>query len=206
MTPSLFPSVVGASGVFPVLLDTCALFGPLLRDVLLEAAWDGMYRPHWSNGILAELEKNLREKKGWDDRRINHLGVELRNAFPEALVDVPLGFEQCLTCDLNDRHVLAAAIVGGCKVLVTQNTRDFPSSSTEPFGIRAVRPGTFLLDLFHLDRPHMVDCLRRMEARNTRYPQTVEEILHCRGITTQAPVFARECCEYLGLPNPPVHQ
>jgi predicted nucleic acid-binding protein len=206
VTPSLFTSVVGASGVFPVLLDTCALFGPLLRDVLLEAAWDGMDRPHWSNGILAELEKNLREKKGWDDRRINHLGVELRNAFPEALVDVPLGFEQCLTCDPKDRHVLAAAIVGECKVLVTQNTRDFPRSSTEPFGIRAVRPGTFVLDLFHLDRPQMVDCLRRMEARNTRYPQTVEEILHCRGITTQAPVFARECCEYLGLPNPPVHQ
>jgi hypothetical protein len=98
VTPSLFTSVVGASGVFPVLLDTCALFGPLLRDVLLEAAWDGM------------------------------------------------------------------------------------------------------------DRPQMVDCLRQMEARNTRYPQTVEEILHCRGITTQAPVFARECCEYLGLPNPPAHQ
>lgn len=205
MTPSLFTSVVGASGVFPVLLDTCALFGPNLRDVLLEAAWDGMYRPHCSNGILVELERNLR-KKGLDDRRINHLGVELRNAFPEAMVVVPLRFEQCLTCDPNDRHVLAAAIVGGCKVLVTQNTKDFPRSSTEPFGIRAVRPGTFLLDLFHLDRPRMVDCLRRIEARNTRYPQTVEEILHCRGLTTQAPVFARECCEYLGLPIPPAHQ
>ena len=202
MTPSLFTSVVGASGVFPVLLDTCALFGPLLRDVLLEAAWDGMYRPHWSNGILAELERNLR-KKGWDDRRINHLGKNLRISFPEAMVDVPLGFEQCLTCDRKDRHVLAAAIVGGCKVIVTQNTKDFPNSSTEPFGIRAVRPGTFLLDLFHLDRPQMVDCLKRIEARNTHYPQTVVEILHCRGITTQAAGFARECCEYLELPNPP---
>jgi hypothetical protein len=153
VTPSLFTSVVGASGVFPVLLDTCALFGPLLRDVLLEA-----------------------------------------------------GFEQGLTCDPKDRHVLAAAIVGGCKVIVTQNTNDFPKSSTEPFGIRAVRPGMFLLDLFHLDRPQMVDCLRKIEARNTRYPQTLEEILHCRGLTSQAPVFARECCEYLGLPIPPAHQ
>lgn len=204
MTPSLFTSVIGASGVFPVLLDTCALFGPLLRDVLLEAGWNGMYRPHWSNGILAELERNLR-RKGWDERRINHLGEALRNSFPEAMVDVPLGFEQCLTCDPKDRHVLAAAIVGGCKVIVTQNTKDFPKSSTEPFGIRAVRPGTFLLDLYHLDRPQMVDCLRRIESRNTRYPQTIEEILHCKGLATQAPVFARECCEYLGLPSPPAH-
>ena len=205
MTPSLFTSVVGASGVFPVLLDTCALFGPRLRDVLLEAAWDGMYRPQWSNGILAELERNLR-RKGWNDGRINHLGEELRNSFPEAMVDVPLGFEQGLTCDPKDRHVLAAAIVGGCKVIVTQNTNDFPKSSTDPFGIRTVTPGIFLLDLFYLDRPRVVDCLRRIEARNSRYPQTIEEILHCRGITTQAAVFARECCEYLELPSPPAHQ
>ena len=205
MTPSLFTSVVGASGVFPVLLDTCTLFGPILRDVLLEAAWDGMYRPHWSHGILAELERNLR-RKGWDDRRINHLGEELRNSFPEAMVDVPSGFEQCLTCDPKDRHVLAAAIIGECKAIVTQNTNDFPNTSVEPFGIRAVRPGTFLLDLYHLDRPKMIDCLRRIEARNTRYPQTLQDILHSRGITTQAPDFARECCEYLGLPSPPAHQ
>jgi hypothetical protein len=164
-----------------------------------------MYRPHWSNGILAELERNLR-RKGWDDSRINHLGVELRKAFPEAMVEVPLGFEQGLPSDPKDRHVLAAAIVGACRVIVTQNTKDFPRSSTEPFGIRALRSGTFLLDLFHLDRPLMVDCLRQIESRNIRYPQTVKEILHCRGITTQAAVFARECCEYVELPSPPAHQ
>jgi len=33
------------SNAFPLLLDTRALFGPLLRDVLLEAAWDGMHCP-----------------------------------------------------------------------------------------------------------------------------------------------------------------
>jgi hypothetical protein len=147
------------------------------------------------------LERNLR-RKGWDNGRTNRLGVALRKAYPEAMVDVPLGFEQCLTCDPKDRHVLAAAIVGGCRVIVTQNTKDFPRSSTEPFGIRAVSPGTFLLDLFHLDRPLMVDCLRQIESRYTRYPQTIEEILYCRGLSTQAPVFARECCEYLGLPIP----
>ena len=184
----------------------CWGFGPLLRNVLLEAAWEGMYRPHWSNEILAELERNLRRRKSWNDRRISHLGSELRNAFPEALVDVPSGFEQCLTCDPKDRHVLAAAIVGGCKVIVTQITKVFPKSSTEPFGIRAVRPSIFLLDLFHLDRPQMVDCLKRIADRNQRSPQTVEEILHCRGLTSQAPEFARECCGYLGLPEPPTLQ
>ena len=53
---------------FPGLIDTFARFGPLLQDVLLEAAWQGMYRPHWSDGILAELERNLR-KKDWNEAR-----------------------------------------------------------------------------------------------------------------------------------------
>ena len=40
------------------------------------------------------------------------------------MVDVPMGFEQCLTCDPKDRHVRAGAIVGGCRVIVTQNTKE----------------------------------------------------------------------------------
>lgn len=121
-------------------------------------------------------------------------------------IDVPLGFEAGLICRPSERHVLAAAMVGRCSVIYTQNTNDFPKSSTESFSIRALRPGAFLLVLYHFDRPHMVECLRQFGARNTRYPQTIEEILHCRGLTTQAPVFARECCEYLELPSPPPHQ
>ena len=113
MTPALFTNVVGASGVFPLLLDTCALFGPVLRDVLLEAAFDGMYRPHWSHEILAELERNLRAK-GKSDAYINRLGQELRNAFPDAIISFPSGLELGLTCDRKDRHVLAAAITGQC--------------------------------------------------------------------------------------------
>ncbi len=62
----MFTSVVGASGVFPVLLDTCALFGPLLRDVLLEAAWNGMYRSHdfWATTSNKQLNTLLRLPTG----------------------------------------------------------------------------------------------------------------------------------------------
>ena len=37
--------------------------------------------------------------------------------------------------DPDDRHVLAAAIVGRCDVIVTQNIQDFPEAALAPYGI-----------------------------------------------------------------------
>lgn len=54
--------------------------------------------------------------------------------------------------DLNDRHVLAAAIKGGADLIVTKNLSDFPSSVLAPYDIEAVHPDDFLLDLESLDQ------------------------------------------------------
>ena len=77
--------------MFTALLDTCVLWPSLQRDVLLSLAAEGMYRPAWSNVILAELEYEQAAKlirRGVDptdaDRRAAHLVQQMRQAFNDA--------------------------------------------------------------------------------------------------------------------------
>lgn len=46
---------------FPALFDTNVLFGFHLNDVILGMAERGLFRPLWSEQILAELSANLIE-------------------------------------------------------------------------------------------------------------------------------------------------
>jgi hypothetical protein len=45
--------------------------------------------------------------------------------------------------DPDDRHVLAAAIVGRCDAIVTQNLKDFPAEALAPFQIETQHPDGF---------------------------------------------------------------
>ncbi|MDQ2846749.1 MAG: hypothetical protein M3Y77_10465 [Actinomycetota bacterium] len=53
--------------------------------------------------------------------------------------------------DLDDRHVLAAAVRCGAELLVTENLRDFPSGELEKYGVQAKSADDFLVDQFYID-------------------------------------------------------
>jgi hypothetical protein len=54
--------------------------------------------------------------------------------------------------DPDDRHVLAAAIRGGCEVIVTFNLKDFPAEELASYDIIAQHPDEFLSNVFELDQ------------------------------------------------------
>lgn len=121
-------------GVFAALLDTCVLWPSLQRDFLLSMAIEGLYRPLWSDAILEELF--LHEQYKLLDRgsepgaalaAADHLLGNMRAAFDDAVVTgwEPLDGSFGLP-DPDDEHVVAAAVVGGAGVIVTDNLKHFP--------------------------------------------------------------------------------
>lgn len=138
--------------MYGVLLDACVLVPNALCDTLLRLAERGFYRPLWSQRILDETRIALRSvHPSLDPDRLDARIAAMSSAFEDALVT---GWEQaCAGLDLpddNDRHVLAAAIVGGAQSLVTFNRKDFPASSLASTSVEVVHPDEFLLDQLDL--------------------------------------------------------
>ncbi len=137
---------------YAVVLDACVLVPMPLCDTLLRLAEEpALYRPLWSEEILREvadtLEKKLHRTPTQRERRIS----SMRDAFPEAIVNVPDDLVQAITGmpDLNDRHVVAAAIRGSAGAIITANTKHFPSECVGEYDLICRTPDEFLVHLFH---------------------------------------------------------
>jgi len=131
-----------------VLIDTCVLYPPILRDFLLALAARGLFDPLWSDGVAAEW-LHLAARDGTVD--VPSLLARMAARWPEgkvaqgepALLDLP---------DRGDRHVLAAAIAGRADLILTDNLRDFPQRALAPHAVQARAPDDFVMDLWLADR------------------------------------------------------
>ena len=120
--------------MFSAVLDTSALVPSLTRDILLEVASCGVYRPVWSDLILAELTVAvggiLDDKSAPASERdayLKRLTAAMDSAFPDARVAVmPALIHDMDSPDPDDRHVIAAAVAGRADVIVTSDKSGFP--------------------------------------------------------------------------------
>lgn len=135
-----------------VLLDACVLYPTVMREVLLGAAGQGLYRPLWSARILEEWARATR-KLGADAEAQARGEIALLGAdWPGAAVTWPPSLEDRLWLpDTNDTHVLAAAIAGSADTIVTVNAKDFPRGVLAEEGLSRADPDAFLLGLFKAD-------------------------------------------------------
>jgi len=143
-------------------LDACVLVPMALCDLLLRLAEEpAMYRPLWSEHILAEMAKALKTKLHRSAEEVAWRRQQMKQAFPEAMVTVPSALLKAAECipHKGDRHVLAAAIMARTNAIVTQNTRHFPKDCCEKYGVLCQTPDDFLIGQYHLHPQLVLDKL-----------------------------------------------
>jgi predicted nucleic acid-binding protein len=181
--------------MFPAFLDTNCLFGGYLCDVMLRLAEVGTYRPLWSADIFEELKRNLL-KRGLSPGQVGYRLAEMSASFPDAEVRGYETLVEAMTCDKKDRHVLAAAVRGRARVIVTFNVSDFPADSLDQYDITVISPDEFLLDQLDLYPGHTVAVLRAQASDYDSPAMSVEELLG-RLAAAGVPRFASEARRHL---------
>jgi predicted nucleic acid-binding protein len=172
-------------GARTVVLDACVLVPMPLADTLLRlAAGPHLFRPKWSDQIMAEVSRTLQEKFGLSQEKVSYRETEIRRHFPEAWID---GYERLIPAMTNhpkDRHVLAAAAHARAESIVTYNIKDFPQFSLAPYSITAQGPSIFLENLYD-SAPLQV--MQTLESQAAAIGQTLKYLLSRLRIS--APAF-----------------
>ena len=164
---------------FAALLDANVLYPAPMRDLFLQLAVADIFRAKWTADIHREwIEALLRN----DPRRERVVLERTRDLMNQATRDCLVkGYEALIPTlelpDKDDRHVLAAAIVGRCDVIVTQNLKHFPDKALEPFGIEAQHPDEFLCNHLNLAPGVFCGAVQKVRARLKRPPFSAKDYL-----------------------------
>jgi predicted nucleic acid-binding protein len=123
-----------------VFCDASVLYQAQIRDLLLElCVHHDLFKLRWSKQIQDEWINKLSERNPKARTSLEKTRKRMENAVPECLVSNYGAIEDNLQLhDMNDRHVLAAAIHSGSEFLLTENLRDFPESILSIHHITAI--------------------------------------------------------------------
>ena len=164
---------------YTALLDANVLYPAPVRDLLLHLAVTDIYKARWTADIHREWIENLLENEPHRDRaRLERTRDLMNSSARDALVT---GYEGLIPSlhlpDPYDRHVLAAAIVGRCDVIVTANLKHFPEAALAPFGIDAQHPDEFLCNHLNLAQGLFCRCVQKIRTRLKSPPCTTDDYL-----------------------------
>lgn len=177
---------------FSAVLDTSVIFPAILNDTLLCCAEYMLYSPLWSDRILHELrESRRRTYPHRDHSRVDSRILSMRHAFPSATVTAWARVAAEIAPELpdpDDAHVIAAALVGGAELIVTNNLKDFPRETLALWGLTALSADDFLVGLWTTDPLLVSQALRTQLARLRNPPLSPEEF--CDKLARTVPEFS----------------
>lgn len=164
---------------YTALLDANVLYPAPLRDIFLQLAATDLFKAKWTADLHREwIESLLRNEPHRNRADLERTRDLMDQATRDSLVTGYDALIPSLTLpDPDDRHVLAAAIVGRCDVIVTQNLKDFPEGALSPFEIEAQHPDEFLCNHLNLAPGIVCGAVRKVRARLLKPPYSVEEYL-----------------------------
>lgn len=150
-----------------------------LRSFLMYLALSGEFRPRWTDMIHDEWIRNLLKNRSDLSRNQLEAVRDLMNK--HAPGSVVTGFENLIDSielpDLNDRHVVAAAIQTRAEAIITFNLKDFPRSALAQYGITALHPDEFISNLIDLNVGAVIEAARRQRLSLKNPPFTAAEYL-----------------------------
>jgi len=180
---------------FTALVDACVLTGVLKRNLILSLAAADFFRVRWSVHILDEAQAaicDIRIRAGSRDPQTDAQRARsgMEDAFPDACVTA---YEGTLSIpdlpDVEDLHVIAAAVKTQAAVIVTDNTKHFPSPILERYGLFARTADEFIADAVDLDLPKSLAVIETMRGRLQR-PEMTRDALLLRMEATDLPATA----------------
>lgn len=157
--------------------DANVLYSALLRDLLIRLAIAGLCDLRWSDQVQDEWIRNLLQV--YPDRTValTRTRALMEQALPAASSK---GYEHLTPSlylpDLDDRHVLAAAIHSGAQVLLTFNLKDFPADRIPAGTVTVSHPDSWLASVISLDKELSLTVLQKMAASLRRPPLKVGEL------------------------------
>jgi predicted nucleic acid-binding protein len=161
------------------LLDANVLYPAPLRDFLVRLSITGVFAARWTPEIHNEWTRNvLANRPDLTPEQLQRTCDLMNSAVRDCLVT---GYQQLIDTlvlpDINDRHVLAAAIHARAEIIVTFNRKDFPAAALEPYGIEAQHPDEFVSGLLDMDEAAVMEAAGRQRAALKNPPKSLEEFL-----------------------------
>lgn len=162
---------------YPVVLDACVLYPSFLRDLLIRLGLTGLYQPKWSAIIENEWQRNLlADRTDLTQEQVQRTATMMNKAVPDAMIT---GFEPLIDSialpDVDDRHVVAAAVRSNAEIIVTLNLKDFPTPELDTFGIEALHPDDFIMDLFDLNCALVLSAVSTQRSNLRNPPMSVDD-------------------------------
>ena len=130
---------------YTVVFDACVLYPAPLRDLLLRLSITGLFSAKWTDMIHEEWIRNLSKNRPELAGKLARTRALMNKAVPDSLVTNYESFiDELELPDVDDRHVLAAAIRSGAQAIITFNLKDFPNETLSLYGIEAIHPDAFI--------------------------------------------------------------